>query len=255
MIQDVQAPLVLFPPKTSPAAGDYTFSFQEERAALTAWAPDHTVATPLLSLGRTTFFLGTAPHIALEPLPKLRTLAPMSLRFGAFSALHLARWMLTHRYCGNCRAPMIHRQRCLQCATCGTTVFPTIAPAVIVGLIHNERLLITHYAEGAYQGPALVAGYCEVGETAENAVRRETQEETNLTVNALHYFGSQPWGLSGALLLGFFATVREPSVTLLDGELADAQWLPRSALPPPPPEGSMSLTGTMIQAFANGLTF
>ena len=93
-----------------------------------------------------------------------------------------------------------------------------------------------------------------MGETAEETCRREALEETNLKVTDVRYFASQPWGLSGSLLLGFFGEVEDPTaLKLADGELSVAEWLAPAELPPPPDAvGVLSLTAAMIEAFAKG---
>ena len=88
-------------------------------------------------------------------------------------------------------------------------------------------------------------------ETERETVEVPSFEETGLHVTRLHYFASQPWGLSGSLLLGFFAETSDEEITLADGELAEAVWLKPEELPPPPDAaGPLSLTATMIKAFA-----
>lgn len=83
-------------------------------------------------------------------------------------------------------------------------VFPKISPAVIVAVTDNDRVLLTKYAGRTYKNYALVAGFNEAGETIEQTVRREVMEEVGLKVKNLKYYKSQPWGLSGSLLSGFF---------------------------------------------------
>ena len=60
----------------------------------------------------------------------------------------------------------------------------------------GERLLVTRYAGRAYKGLALIAGFVEIGESLESALKREVMEEVGLKVKHLRYFGSQPWGFS-----------------------------------------------------------
>ncbi len=253
MIQDIAAPLTLFP-KASPRQGDYVFQCKGAQVALTPWTRAATTAIPLLSVGEITLFLGSAPDAEWGNTQILRRIASDELRFGAFCANHLAQWYLNHRWCGRCGTMLSRQNAFLKCTTCGHEIYPTIAPAVIVGLINKGRLLVTRYADRPYSGPALVAGYCEVGETAEATCVREALEETGLHVTRVRYFASQPWGLSGSLLLGFFAETEDDVVTLADGELAEAQWLTPDALPEPPDAaGPLSLTATMIKTFKDGV--
>ncbi len=253
MIQDVDQPLTLFP-DASPKPGDCIFSCKGAQVAIEPWSPVARAGIPLVSIGEQTIFLGSTPQMQLDSPQKLRQLPTAELRFGAFTALHLARWLLAHRHCGRCAAPLVLREKRLLCPECGTEVYPTVAPAVILGLTYQGKLLVTRYANRPYKGPALVAGYCEAGETAETTCHREALEETGLTITSLRYFASQPWGLSGSLLFGFFAEVADPTITLNDGELAEAQWLAPDELPEPPDAaGALSLTATMIQAFKKGV--
>ena len=55
---------------------------------------------------------------------------------------------------------------------------------------------MTRYADRPVTWFVLVAGFAEIGEAAEETVRREVLEETGLRVKNVH-FGSQPWGLCG----------------------------------------------------------
>ena len=254
MIQDIPDLVTLFP-DASPTPGDCVLSLnREEKVALAPWTQVSTATIPLVRVGERTFFLGATPGVELGTTQQLRALPEPGLRFGAFCALHLAKWLLTHRHCGRCAAPLARAKGCLKCPECGLETYPTIAPAVILGLTHRGRLLVTRYADRPYKGPALVAGYCEVGETAEETCRREALEETNLKVTDVRYFASQPWGLSGSLLLGFFGEVEDPAaLRLADGELSVAEWLAPNELPPPPDAaGALSLTAAMIEAFAKG---
>lgn len=252
MIQDIPESVSLFP-EVAPTPGDWVLLCKGAQADLAPWSPVASVAAPLVRVGERAFFLGSAPGMAPGSPQRLRALPEAGTRFGAFCALHLARWLLAHRYCGRCGAPMVRVGNCLRCVECAQELYPTIAPAVILGLTHQGRLLVTRYADRPYKGPALVAGYCEVGETAEETCRREALEETGLRVTRLRYFASQPWGLSGSLLLGFFGEVEDPRVTLADGELSEATWMAPSELPPPPDAaGPLSLTATMIEAWRGG---
>ena len=93
-------------------------------------------------------------------------------------------------------------QRMLQCPCCANMVFPKIAPAVIVGVTHGDKILMTKYAGREYKRYALIAGFTEIGETAEETVKREVMEEVGLTVKNIRYYKSQPWGFDSNLLLG-----------------------------------------------------
>lgn len=256
MVQDIGGERTELFPQAEPRPGDWIFTANRKESAAVPWEPGMQVTQPLVRVGERTFFLGMAPGAELGSDQRLRRLAEPEVRFGAFCSLHLTRWLLKHRFCGVCGTPLTPSEHSLFCQGCGERVFPTIAPAVILGIIHGGRLLVTHYAPTPgreYRGPALVAGYCEVGETVEETCRREAFEETGLRIGGLRYYASQPWGLSGSLLMGFFGEAESDGVTLKDGELGDAAWLRPDEVPPPPDAaGPLSLTATMINAFAGG---
>ena len=97
-------------------------------------------------------------------------------------------------------------------------VFPKIAPAVIVGVTHGDKILMTKYAGREYKRYALIAGFTEIGETAEETVKREVMEEVGLTVKNIRYYKSQPWGFDSNLLLGYFCELAEEEEIHLDEE-------------------------------------
>jgi len=153
--------------------------------------------------------------------------------FAIATGMHLRSWYLDNQRCGRCgnRMEPSPQERALICSNCGHTVYPRISPAVIVAVADGDRLLLTRYAQGEYRKRALVAGFVEVGETPEETVAREVWEECGVRVKNVRYFASQPWGLSGSLMLGFFADLDgSPEITLQDGELGWAGWIPRDEL-------------------------
>ena len=78
---------------------------------------------------------------------------------------------------------------------------------------------------------SVLAGFVEAGESAEQAVAREVQEETGITVDQVTYLGSQPWPMPQSLMLGFRAEAgRGQQITVDDEEIAEANWFSREDL-------------------------
>ena len=217
-------------------------------------------AVYLFSLGECAYFLADLPEAFVEKAQEngfsyvrmfaMRRKKPKELVFAAATAWHLYVWYRDNRFCGRCGQRLLHSEtlRMLCCPCCGNQVFPKIAPAVIVGVTNGESILLTKYADREYTRYALVAGFTEIGETAEETVRREVFEETGLLVSEPRYYGSQPWGFDLNLLLGYFCEVKDASALRLDEEeLADAAWVHYSELPRD--EEGLSLTQRMIGAF------
>lgn len=139
----------------------------------------------------------------------------------------------------------------LRCPHCGNLIYPKIAPAVIVAVTDGDRILMTRYQGRAYKGYALIAGFTEIGETAEDTVRREVMEEVGLQIKSIRYYGSQPWGVDSNLLLGFFAQLDGTGEIHMDRqELSQAGWYRREEIDLAP--DGYSLTNHMIQAFREG---
>ena len=188
-----------------------------------------------------------------ESARMLRELNSKDACFGAMTAWHLFNWYRNNRFCGRCGTPTVHdeKERMVRCPGCGNMIFPRISPAVIVAVTDGDRLLLTKYAGRGYTRYALIAGYTEIGETIEQTVHREVMEEVGLKVKNLRYYKSQPWGVDGNALMGFYCDLDGENVIHLDEqELALAEWHPRDALPAQ--DDGISLTREMIRVFEEG---
>lgn len=179
-----------------------------------------------------------------------RRIIDREFSFSGMTAWHLYVWYRDHRHCGRCGNPTVrdHKERMLSCPVCGNKIYPVISPAVIVAVTDGDRILMTRYAGRPYTGNALIAGFCEIGETVEETVRREVMEEVGLRVKNIRYYGSQPWGFAGNLLMGFFCQVDGSETVNLDREeLASACWVPAGEIGREASE--LSLTADMIMTF------
>lgn len=180
----------------------------------------------------------------------VRTMRPREKVFTAATAWHLYGWYRDNCFCGRCGEKLIHSRemRMLQCPYCKNQVFPKIAPAVIVGVTDGEKILMTKYANREYKRYALIAGFTEIGETAEETVKREVEEEVGLHVKNIRYYKSQPWGFDSNLLLGYFCELEEHEAIHLDeNELSLAEWVDYRDIPDDS-EG-LSLTREMMFFF------
>lgn len=211
----------------------YLFSIDEKRYFL---CPDENVPCP--------------EGFSMRNLRSIRDsyTGSMALMFAAYTAKHLADWYRDNRFCGRCgkATRLSEKERALTCA-CGNTVYPRIMPAVIVGVTNGDRLLLTRYRTG-YGHNALVAGFVEIGETAEETVAREVMEETGLKVKNIRYYKSQPWGIANDLLLGYFCDLDGDGTVRIDpGELSYAEWVEKKDIVLQP--GHWSLTNEMMELF------
>ena len=178
---------------------------------------------------------------------------PKYLRFAGITGWQLFRWYESHRFCGRCGKPMVpdEKERMMKCPSCGLMEFPKICPAVIIGVTHGSKILMSKYAGRDFKDYALLAGFNEIGETIEETVRREVMEEVGLKVKNITYFKSQSWSFSDTLLMGFFCELDgEDAISIDQEELAMAEWFEREAMPVK--EEDLSLTNAMMMAFKEG---
>ena len=148
----------------------------------------------------------------------------------AGQAKALIDWHRRHHFCANCgveTAPADGGYR-RDCPKCGTQHFPRTDPVVIMLPLLGEECLIGRNARfpgGLYSA---FAGFLEPGETMEEAVRRELQEEVSLKVGRVTYHASQHWPFPSSLMLGCYAEALSKDFVMDEREISDARWLTKA---------------------------
>jgi NAD+ diphosphatase len=149
----------------------------------------------------------------------------------------LLRWHRDQRFCGACGAAAVpgeggHLRACTG-PGCGRLHFPRIEPAVIVVVEAPgtpPRCLLGRH-RGAEAGAfALIAGFVDIGESFEDAVRREVAEETGVPVGGVCYAGSQAWPYPSGIMVGFLARAASDAISVDGDELVEARWFTRAGL-------------------------
>lgn len=174
-------------------------------------------------------------------------LLPTHIYNMAGKAAEILYWDANTKFCGVCGAPMkLHTDISKRCINCGKEVWPSLAVAIIVAVTRNEgrELLMVQSRNfrGDYYG--LVAGFVETGETLEECVQREVEEETGVRVKNIRYVASQPWPYPSGLMVGFTADYDGGELALQHSELKKGGWFSADALPPIP--GKVSLARLLI---------
>ena len=142
----------------------------------------------------------------------------------------LLRWHREQRFCGACGGGADSRDggHLRVCRDCGKLLFPRIEPAVIALATFADRCLLGRH-RGAQPGAyATLAGFVEIGESLEEAVRREVREEAGVQLGEVMYRGSQPWPFPGGLMIGFRAVALSEDVHVDEEELIEARWFTRA---------------------------
>ncbi|MFI7431815.1 NAD(+) diphosphatase [Micromonospora sp. NPDC049836] len=146
-------------------------------------------------------------------------------------------WHRGQRHCGGCGALTRvrdggHTRSCTG-PDCGRLHFPRIEPAVIM-LVEAPgepgRCLLARHRGAAEDSWSTLAGFVEIGESLEDAVRRELAEEAGVTVSRLAYQGSQAWPFPAGLMVGFRATAAGTEFEVDGDELVEARWFTRDDL-------------------------
>jgi len=118
--------------------------------------------------------------------------------------------------------------------------FPHVAPVILALISRGDELLLArspHFAPGLY---SILAGFIEPGETAEQTVAREVQEEVGIQIKNIQYYGSQPWPFPSNLMIGFTAEYASGEIQIDPIEIEDAKWFNINNLPPLPTPISLS---------------
>lgn len=147
----------------------------------------------------------------------------------AVVAVSLARWLIDAPFCPACGERCELRQNgwSRRCGGCEREHFPRTDPAVIVtvGSADGEHLLLGANAIWGGSMFSCFAGFVEAGESLEETVHREIQEEAGVRLTDLRYSGSQAWPYPRSLMVGFHATAVETSEARPDGtEIVQVRW-------------------------------
>lgn len=206
------------------------------------WTDLSTAQGELLFIG----YEGGAPRFVSawpegEPVPMGRSPAMFALldRFAEPDAANYAAarslvfWHGRHRFCANCGSPtrISHAGWARHCPHCGAEHFPRVEPVVIMlaersGMFVDKVLLGRQpsWPPGRYSA---LAGFLEVGESIEEAVRRETSEESGIRIGAVRYVASQPWPFPASLMVACIGEALNDDIQVDANELEDARWFTR----------------------------
>ena len=160
----------------------------------------------------------------------------------AAHAFQLLNWSRQHRFCGVCGNEFhtLGKEYAKKCAKCGNLLFPQTSNAIIVGILKEGQLLLAHNANFPENLYSLIAGFVELGETFEEAVAREIQEEVAIKVKNIRYFGSQPWPFPNSTMVGFLADYDSGEIQPDGIEIVDALWTTPDTFPLIPNEFSIA---------------
>jgi len=141
-------------------------------------------------------------------------------------------WHARHRFCPNCGAGTVPVQAGWRrdCPVCKAEHFPRTDPVVIMLPIRGDRCALGRSPRFPATMWSCLAGFCEPGESIEEAVRREVAEEVGLACTQVRYFASQPWPFPSSLMIGCHAEATSDEIVIDKSEIEDARWFDRAEL-------------------------
>lgn len=141
----------------------------------------------------------------------------------------LLAWHASHAFCSRCGSQSEMRIGGYKrsCPNCNAEHFPRTDPVAIMLAVTQDRCLMgrsKHFAPGMFSA---LAGFIEPGETIENAVRRETFEESGIRLGRVAYHASQPWPFPYSLMIGCYGEALNEDIMADMTELEACRWFTR----------------------------
>ncbi|KAM7018779.1 NAD-capped RNA hydrolase NUDT12 [Tautogolabrus adspersus] len=148
-------------------------------------------------------------------------------------------WHSRYSFCPTCGSSTNmeeggYKRRCLN-SDCRSlkgvhnTCYPRVDPVVIMLVIHpdgNQCLLGRKkiFPAGLF---SCLAGFVEPGESMEEAVRREVEEESGVKVGPVTYVSCQPWPMPSSLMIGCLAVAISTDIKVDENEIEEGRWFTR----------------------------
>jgi NAD+ diphosphatase len=159
----------------------------------------------------------------------------------------------THKFCGSCANPTTRslKNKFLFCSKCQHEIYPHIAPSIIVRIHKDDQILMARGVNFPPNAWGLIAGFVEIGETLENAVKREVMEEVGIEIKNIRYWGSQPWPFpTNSIMIGFTAEYVSGEIVIDPEEIEQAGFYNKDNYPGLP-STSYSIASKMLGEYLN----
>lgn len=143
--------------------------------------------------------------------------------------------METFKFCPNCKSELSKSTDKAECQNCGFIYYNDPSPTAAAIPIKDGKILLSIRAIDPYKGELdLIGGFIKPGETAEEAVIRETKEETGLDVEVVKLFKtySDTYGEKDKFVLGIDFIVKIVGGTeKAADDVAELKWIDIKDLP------------------------
>lgn len=172
-------------------------------------------------------------------------------------------WHSRHGFCSVCGAAseMAEAGYKRVCPSCKAEHFPRTDPVVIMLATHGEKCFVGRQEIWPKGMHSALAGFVEPGESIEEAVAREMEEEAGISVSTVTYHSTQPWPYPSSLMIGCHAVADSEEFKVDGVELSGGRWITREEarkilagegdgtiwLPP-----AFAIAHQLVKAFAEG---
>lgn len=146
----------------------------------------------------------------------------------------LTEWHTAAKFCSFCgshtKNSEVGLSRLCCNSECAQRHYPRVNPCAIMLVLDGKGNCLLGKARGRSGWYSTLAGYMSHGESVEETVCREVQEECGVVVKAVTYHSSQSWPFPFQLMLGCHA-LADPAhlaITIDPEEIEDAQWFSKA---------------------------
>lgn len=132
-----------------------------------------------------------------------------------------------YKFCPECATPLAlitkaedggNKER-LRCSACTYTHWNNPTPVLAAVVEYEGKILLARNAAWTSKMYALITGFMEAGETAQEGITREIAEETNLATDSLHLIGVYDFQRKNEVIIAYHAVCH--GVVRLSPELVD----------------------------------
>lgn len=172
-------------------------------------------------------------------------------------------WHARHGFCAVCgsKSEMAEAGYKRVCPSCKAEHFPRTDPVVIMLATIGDKCFLGRQKIWPAGMHSALAGFVEPGESIEEAVARELEEEAGISVSSVTYHSTQPWPYPSSLMIGCHAVADSEDFKVDGIELSEGRWFTRAEakailagegdgttwFPPP-----FAIAHQLIKAFAEG---